>query len=1157
MATVTYKLPGEFSSSLGFPDHQFSFELEQKVRADNGVMKDLKNSPFPRNSAERDMLLQEIFKYGQQQQRLTGNFPEEAMLFLSQKASEGQSGNMQGEVAKVIETAQRRQDDPIGFQSSLMKFEGQTTPYKTQFLDVPGTMIPWIAGDEEGGLPATLDNIVQDAITFAKRRLPRDPKESGRIATVIAADIGLALALRKAGKANTPWGPSFEQFLMPKVMAGLNKISGGGTLSTGLAVGGTSGLASAAYDLTYNWANRSYRNAFPTAFEMTEDGQFKLDADGNKIPKQPSITEDMLQTMNSAMFEAAFSGGTAAGILGAQKLWKNFVSKGTGIDPTDLSQQQIQQLAAQYNIPMSIIASSPSDSLKGFSRIIGVFPFVGGPLRQAQDQSRIALNKEIQKTFTELAPYHKTVDIVQNLGDKGYKAFKENFNNFSGMKAALYEAYDDVAEEITESFIPTSRLRNYLSQIVPKTAPDVGLSQGVDVGQRYVNTVREALEAVSGQAGQGDNAVKALTALANMPEHLSAKEFREVQRLVNDAIRNLNPSTGGVSMGSSPAISKILGLVSKNLRDDLDDVVNWKQMSGKNQVLAEVAKQRLNDANTFFFSNKDDFASFFAGTGATRVGQAIETSVDARFFQPNAPKAPGVKQPDELFEIFMDPKTMSVSLKAQSELYRQVGPEVFKELANGYMDKKLSQFIKIYDTNTIPVRGPDGVIMDQRGLIKDFGDVRGVSAGVPVIDVQGLRQAFGLENVRPGEVGTMMARSNNVAMANMFNLMGKDGIKAYKKLDDLLTLAERVQSFDVSDVSKFIQRRGVLAGPKAITTGLTVGVGLANPVGALGMILLTRGISKFLASPKAYANMMKGLDDTLSPALRRDALIEVVKFVDDEIGFDKDKGAVEPSPIRVAGTDSALLTREEPEAEKSRKKAQKTVLGIEDFYGKKVDALTVPEMLEYFISKAKEAPGSEFSQYFGFKKNATTGDLEPVKKSGGIGVNRTDEQNFLLANLDPAEKLAKDIFGEEEGKRVADFAEAQAKTEGLKPAQEAVGSGTVFMPVTGQSKRNFPQGRPVQQNFGPNPFLTGLSRFYQQNIAPGLNTSLSSGNILSNMINTPSAINQYFRGVDQRMGFGPNNRLNQNQRIAMADGNINQALAARGFNKGGIVGKVK
>ena len=244
----------------------------------------------------------------------------------------------------------------------------------------------------------------------------------------------------------------------------------------------------------------------------------------------------------------------------------------------------------------------------------------------------------------------------------------------------------------------------------------------------------------------------------------------------------------------------------------------------------------------------------------------------------------------------------------------------------------------------------------------------------------------------------------------------------------------------------------------------------------------------------------------------------------------------------MAGTDSALLTREAPESEKARKKAQKTVLGIEDFYGKKVDALTIPEMLDYFLAKTKEAPGSEFSQYFGFKKNSTTGDLEPVKKSGGIGVNRTDEQNFLLANLDPAERVAKDIFGEEEGKRVADFAEAEAKTAGLTGAQEAVGSGTVFMPVTGQSKRNFPQGRPVQQNFGPNPFLTGLSRFYQQNIAPVMNSPL---------VGFPNPMGLF----NQRQAQNPN-KLNKEQQMALAEGSLNRALAAR-MNKGGIVNKVK
>ncbi len=37
---------------------------------------------------------------------------------------------------------------------------------------------------------------------------------------------------------------------------------------------------------------------------------------------------------------------------------------------------------------------------------------------------------------------------------------------------------------------------------------------------------------------------------------------------------------------------------------------------------------------------------------------------------------------------------------------------------------------------------------------------------------------------------------------------------------------------------------------------------------------------------------------------------------------------------------------------------------------------------------------------------------------------------------------------------------------------------------------------------------------------------------------------------------GQANKLNQNQRIAMSDGNLNQAIAAR-MNKGGIIGKVK
>jgi hypothetical protein len=67
-----------------------------------------------------------------------------------------------------------------------------------------------------------------------------------------------------------------------------------------------------------------------------------------------------------------------------------------------------------------------------------------------------------------------------------------------------------------------------------------------------------------------------------------------------------------------------------------------------------------------------------------------------------------------------------------------------------------------------------------------------------------------------------------------------------------------------------------------------------------------------------------------------------------------------------------------------------------------------------------------------------------------------------------------------------------------------------------------------------------------------MNTPMSSGNVIGGLVNLPGQVNRFFTGVDQRFGLGPQNRLNQNQRIAMADGNINQALAARRFNKSGI-----
>ena len=388
----------------------------------------------------------------------------------------------------------------------------------------------------------------------------------------------------------------------------------------------------------------------------------------------------------------------------------------------------------------------------------------------------------------------------------------------------------------------------------------------------------------------------------------------------------------------------------------------------------------------------------------------------------------------------------------------------------------------------------------------------------------------------------------------MFGLLGPEGKNAYKKLDDLLTLAERVQSFDVSDVSRFVQRRGVLGGARAAAGAFTAGMGVSNPLGALGTILVGRGITQYLTSPKAYQNIMKGLDDSLSPAVRRNALLEVVRIIDGEIGFDASEGEVRPSPITVEAG-KTLLIREEPGSEKARKKAKKQVLGIEEFYGKKLDALSIPEVIDYFVQKPSST--SQYATTVELGVDPSSGEVVPIRTTTGDSSNPFDNQMVKLASMNPAEKFAKDILGDEQGAQVAQFAKDKAATEGVIPTQEAVGTGTINMPVSGQTKRAFPQGREVKQNLGPNPFLTGLSRFYQTNVAPALNNPMSSGNILKGIINTPGQVNQFFRGVDQSFGLGPNNRLTKEQQIAMAEGNLNRAIAARRFNKGGIASTKK
>jgi hypothetical protein len=1154
MAEKTWRAGDEFIKGLGL-DGTIEFSLEEKIQAPDGKMKGI--NEFPRNPQEKTMLMQEIFKIGQGQQQKTGVFPDAAMNFIVEHGAEGRSGQMKREVGKILETTQRMHEDPIGMKSALTKYEGQTTPYKTPLFEHPlktlatGPIIAasqWIAGDMEGDLPGNLNDIVDDAIVFAKRRLPTDPQNTGRLTTMIAADVGLLLALRKARISPDKIG-TYKSFLGNKVMQGINIANKNPVIGGAAVLGVTSGTASLGWDLAYNWANRSYRDNHPIQFERKENGEFKLDKKGNKIPLQPAITEEVLAALDQAQFEAMFSAGTA-GLIGAgAKFWRSFLRGSTGIKPGDMTSDQIAKLAAEYNVPMSIIAASPRDWVKGYSTVIGVFPGVGGPLRKSQDVTRQALYDELEKTFTQLSPYQLTLDTIQSLSKDAYKAFKTNLESFAGTKAVLYESFDDIASEITEPFVPTNSLKKYLDNFAAKADRTVvPLEGGADVGNRYVNSVDEAFNLIGAGAGDANTATQAILALRKMPEHLTMKEFRRLEEIINNKIKTLDATTD-----TRTPVSSILHNVKKNMEWDLNDLKSWKPMSGKNQINAEVGKQRLAFANDFFSSNKDDFASYFEpGGGTTRVGKFIETKVDPNVMKAKAPKAPGEIQIDEIFDFIMDSKTIQTSLLAQEEMLRQFGPETFNKLARGWMDKQLSKHITIYN---VPVAQPGKAAQNiaagksvpptqgtDLGLREaSMWDVRpSVSAGIPIIDHEGLRAALGMVNAP--KIGGLEARSNTVAIQNLFKNMGKDGTLAYQRLGDLLTLAERVNSFDISDVSKFVQRRGVMAGPKALAGAATVGMGFANPLGALGLILLTRGLSKYMASPKAYKNMMRVLDDNLSPAIRRDAIIDTVRLIDDQVSaFDTATGEVAPSPVMIEGTDQRFIVRGEPKFEKRRREAQKKILGIEKHYGKKIEAITIPEIIDYFVENTHLQPGAAHATTVQLGLDQRGNVVENSRMTNSDS-SKFDQQNKLLkSEAYGVDDLSKAIHGENEGEKMAAYAKAMATEQGLGGAKAAVMPGAQQItqrPINPRARGGGGFRETATALNKPNPFLQGMGNVM----------NFMGGNTKNQLANREAMKNSYFgqgqQWLSNQMPWN-RNKLNQQQQMAMASGNLNAALAAR------------
>ena len=281
----------------------------------------------------------------------------------------------------------------------------------------------------------------------------------------------------------------------------------------------------------------------------------------------------------------------------------------------------------------------------------------------------------------------------------------------------------------------------------------------------------------------------------------------------------------------------------------LNDTDAYKDLQdpAKNALVNEFgAAMQL--ANDFFFQN--------VGKTQGRTAQILAMG-DPNIVKAGSDVAPAFYTPDMLTKILMNDESLIAPL-AIKEMKEALGEDAVKASARSYLDESIRKSTS-YISGTVPIEN----------LAKE-GAIQQVPFNIPIVDVNNLKSAFGLDN--PNRVESMI------------EIFGKD---QYDRLKDTLELAELVEQTDFGFVSDFVKRRGFLGGVGAIRNvlpGLAMGgTVVANPFQGVGTVILARyGMSK-MADPKFLKSVQTLMNPDLSAEAKNIAMARLGAMVlDDE-----------------------------------------------------------------------------------------------------------------------------------------------------------------------------------------------------------------------------------------------------------------------------------
>tara|TARA_R100001594_G_scaffold63985_1_gene98334 strand:- start:55 stop:2091 length:2037 start_codon:yes stop_codon:yes gene_type:complete len=482
--------------------------------------------------------------------------------------------------------------------------------------------------------------------------------------------------------------------------------------------------------------------------------------------------------------------------------------------------KELYDSAKRLNYPLSL-SDSGNMIARGYGRVIGIFPFVGQPIKKSLGAKSNILNKTADDTLNTFAP---NVTLTQ-LGIDMAEASKSTYGDFRRVTGFLYDDFYNTASKVKEPIIQTVNFKKAINN--------------------YLNLIDDGIIKIKGKklgSPQRDDLYKYARDLKKIDNFINPNQYK---RLIKDfqKFSKLSQKEGldiKVITGLKGALEKDLNMLSK--KSYTDYLV--KKGIIKDPKLAASIKNKLDFANKVYANGLENSIIVKMGKDKVKLAPTVGVKtfkspiskkfqmIDKNIFGPGY-NVPGSITADQLGNVLMSNRNLT--------------PQLLDDL-RGLVGKK--QFDRF-------VRGKIQQGFDKSLIYAKEGDTMGLT-----FDPYKFEDVLGLNNKQGRE---------------LIEAMLKDSKLTIQKLDDFFAIAKNHAGLQIPDVSKFVARRATLGGTKSLFGGFAMGYStFKEPIKGLGIMYLARKGSGFLANPKQLEDVMTVLDPKAPAYQVKNAALKLV-----------------------------------------------------------------------------------------------------------------------------------------------------------------------------------------------------------------------------------------------------------------------------------------